>query len=76
MYSPLNSYVYIHWILDFKYILLLCYTNCMNTDYSRTCLGLGQILLLTFVLILNHVPVVILSCIHDNKLAHGYEYNV
>ena len=22
MYSPLNSYVYIHWILDFKYILL------------------------------------------------------
>ena len=21
--SPLNSYVYIHWILDFKYILLL-----------------------------------------------------
>ena len=23
MYSPLNSYVYIHWILDFKYILLL-----------------------------------------------------
>ena len=23
MYSPLNSYLYIHWILDFKYILLL-----------------------------------------------------
>ena len=23
VYSPLNSYVYIHWILDFKYILLL-----------------------------------------------------
>ena len=22
MYSPLNSYDYIHWILDFKYILL------------------------------------------------------
>ena len=22
VYSPLNSYVYIHWILDFKYILL------------------------------------------------------
>ena len=21
MYSPLNSYAYIHWILDFKYIL-------------------------------------------------------
>ena len=24
VYSPLNSYVYIHWILDFIYILLLC----------------------------------------------------
>ena len=23
LYSTLNSYVYIHWILDFKYILLL-----------------------------------------------------
>ena len=23
VYSPLNSYLYIHWILDFKYILLL-----------------------------------------------------
>ena len=23
MYSPLNSYLYIHWILNFKYILLL-----------------------------------------------------
>ena len=22
MHSPLNSYAYIHWILDFKYILL------------------------------------------------------
>ena len=21
VYSPLNSYVYIHWILEFKYIL-------------------------------------------------------
>ena len=29
LYSPLNSYVYIHWILDFKYILfvLLSYTS-------------------------------------------------
>ena len=25
MYSPLNSYAYIHWILDFKYILSLLY---------------------------------------------------
>ena len=25
VYSPLNSYIYIHWILDFKYILLLCH---------------------------------------------------
>ena len=23
VYSPLNSYAYIHWICDFKYILLL-----------------------------------------------------
>ena len=23
LYSPLNSYLYVHWILDFKYILLL-----------------------------------------------------
>ena len=25
VYSPLNLYVYIHWILDFKYILLYIY---------------------------------------------------
>ena len=25
VYSPLNSYVYIYWILDFKYILLLLF---------------------------------------------------
>ena len=24
LYSPLNSYLYVHWILDFKSILLLC----------------------------------------------------
>ena len=23
LYSPLNSYVYVHWILDFKLLLLL-----------------------------------------------------
>ena len=23
LYSPLNSYLYVHWILDFEYILLL-----------------------------------------------------
>ena len=27
MYSPLNSYAYIHWILDFKYIILLLLCN-------------------------------------------------
>ena len=27
VYSPLNSYYYIHWILDFKYILLLLHGN-------------------------------------------------
>ena len=25
MYSPLNPFVYIHWILDFKYIIILLY---------------------------------------------------
>ena len=25
VYSPLNSYVYIHWILDFKYVILFIY---------------------------------------------------
>ena len=31
VYSPLNSYVDIHWILDFKYILLLLLlTNCKS----------------------------------------------
>ena len=29
LYSPLNSYLYVHWILDFKYILLLLlYLKC------------------------------------------------
>ena len=31
MYNPLNSYVYIHWILDFKYILLLLLIQTENT---------------------------------------------
>ena len=39
MYSPLNSYVYIHWILDFKYILLLLFKKhttflINNNQYS------------------------------------------
>ena len=25
MYNPLNSYAYIHWILDFKYIYIYIY---------------------------------------------------
>ena len=30
MNSPLNSYLYIHWILDFKYILLLLSTHSLD----------------------------------------------
>ena len=30
VYSPLNSYVYIHWILDYKYILLLLLLNLVK----------------------------------------------
>ena len=30
VYSPLNSYVNIHWILDFKY-LMLCVSICIVT---------------------------------------------
>ena len=30
VYSPLNSYVYIPWILDFKYILLLLTSATQN----------------------------------------------
>ena len=32
VYSPLNSYVYIHWILDFKYILLF---QVFETHYGN-----------------------------------------
>ena len=35
MYSPLNSYAYIHWILDFKYILLLLITSIESKLTSR-----------------------------------------
>ena len=39
MYSPLNSYVYIHWILHFKYILLLLifYTGNVQSWKCRKC---------------------------------------
>ena len=30
LYSPLNSYLYVHWILDFKSILLLLLTMLHN----------------------------------------------
>ena len=36
MYSPLNSYIYIHWILDFKYILLLLPTNIHTVNIIFT----------------------------------------
>ena len=31
VYSSLNSYVYIYWILDFKYILLL--SSCVSSSF-------------------------------------------
>ena len=31
LYCPLNSYLYVHWILDFKYILLLLHVKIHNT---------------------------------------------
>ena len=34
VYSPLNSYVYIHWILDFKYILY--YVDLQYDEISLT----------------------------------------
>ena len=36
MYSPLNSYVYIHWILDFKYIYYYYYIGVTHhfTNFS------------------------------------------
>ena len=33
LYSPLNSYLYVHWILDFKYILLLLYILWMYNGH-------------------------------------------
>ena len=32
-YSPLNSYVYIHWILDFKYIIVTNYSITYSMIY-------------------------------------------
>ena len=37
MFSPLNSYAYIHWILDFKYILLFYVLNCW-LNLATSCL--------------------------------------
>ena len=34
VYGPLNSYVYIHWVLDFKYILLLILTDELLASFS------------------------------------------
>ena len=34
VYSPLNSYAYIHWILDFKYILLLLYVAINHVSWQ------------------------------------------
>ena len=43
LYSPLNSYLYVHWILDFKLLLLLllkivgplCFTRCGDSTKSE-----------------------------------------
>ena len=36
LYSPLNSYLYVHWILDFKLILLLLFKSyCVNIYGSQ-----------------------------------------
>ena len=35
MHSPLNSYVYIHWILDFKYILLQMIKTLTITGWGK-----------------------------------------
>ena len=39
MYSPLSSYLYIHFILDFKYILSLVHSivSCREIDKSGSC---------------------------------------
>ena len=49
VYSPLNSYVYIHWILDFKYILLLLWCaqvvlvkNPALPNKKRLCIDYSQ----------------------------------
>ena len=33
LYSPLNSYLYVHWMLDFKYILLLLSRDAKPTQH-------------------------------------------
>ena len=45
-WTPLNSYVYIHWILDFKYILLLLLfiLVILNTSLQLMCKILHLIL--------------------------------
>ena len=41
LYSPLNSYVYVHWILDFKYILLLLF-GAGRAHYNSLVDGTGR----------------------------------
>ena len=49
LYSPLNSYLYVHWILDFKSILLLLLLLihiCVKILYSNNvvlCMYIGTI---------------------------------
>ena len=45
MYSTLNSYVYIHWILDFKYKLLLLSDVTARATASFVPINMKNILL-------------------------------
>ena len=46
MYSPLNSYLYIHWILEFKYILLFM---SFHVEYTTSDLDLDHVVVVDFV---------------------------
>ena len=37
LYSPLNSYLYVHWILDFKSILLLLFIVVEECSLNPNC---------------------------------------
>ena len=80
MYSPLNSYVYIHWILDFKYILLL-YKLLVYINLGQFCIFLNvsyNIIILLSVLknlLVTGIPILILyTCTYSGYLLHEICY--